>query len=85
MTEQSMEKISLTVQQKNRRNHLFSVLEAILSYAEEKRKISNNSDKVKQAWSRIAISAISTYGDLLHDVELDEINERLERLESKEK
>jgi hypothetical protein len=85
MTEQIMEKTSVTVNQKSRRNHLFSTLEAILTLADEKRKTANLADKTKQAWSRIAISAISAYGTLLHDCELDEINERLERLENREK
>jgi hypothetical protein len=76
-----MEESTLTVNQKSRRDKLFATLEAILVFAEEKRKTVNLADKTKQAWSRIAISAISTYGSILRDVELDDILERLDALE----
>ncbi len=82
MSHESKEKITLTVKQKKPRDRLFQVLNDILTFAEQKRKIPNNSDKIKQAWSRIAISAISTYGQLLKDSELEEIEERLSKLET---
>jgi hypothetical protein len=78
-----MTETTSVVDQKRRRGKLFSVLEDILKTADEKRKTLNNTDKVKQAWSRIAISAISTYGSILRDTELDEIEQRLTKLEEK--
>ncbi len=68
----------------NRRKRLFSVLDSIIGFAEEKRVLKGNSDRTKQAWSRLSIQAISSYGALLHDCELGEISERLERLEQKQ-
>jgi hypothetical protein len=71
-----------TVSEKNGRKRLFDVLNSILSFAEQKRLLHGNSDRVKQAWSRIAISAIATYGSILRDSELDDISSRLDILEA---
>jgi hypothetical protein len=84
MIEESMEKTTSTPKQKKPRDNLFSVLNEIIGFAEQKRKTSNLSDKTKQAWSRITIQAISSYGALLHDCELSELSERLEALEAKQ-
>jgi hypothetical protein len=85
MTEEFTEKITSGVQQKTRRKRLFSVLDSIIDFAEQKRTTPNNTDKVKQAWARIAVSAIGAYGTLLKDCELEEIEERLSKLETLEK
>lgn len=69
---------------KKHRTGLFTVLSKIIGFAEEKRLLKGNSDRTKQAWTRIAVSAISAYGSLLHDCELEEIEQRLETLESKQ-
>jgi hypothetical protein len=66
---------------KKHRTRLFQVLNNIISFSEEKRVLKGNSDKAKQAWSRIAVSAISAYGALLHDCELEQLEERIEILE----
>jgi hypothetical protein len=81
MTEDSPN-ITSIVPLKNQRKSLCEVLNEIIVFAEEKRKLKNNSDKNKQSWSRIAISAISAYGSLVKDSELENIEERLEKLES---
>lgn len=79
-----MEKATYTVQLKDSRKRLFTVLDGIIGFAEEKRLLKGNNDKAKQAWSRIAIAGIQAYGTLLKDSDLDEINLRLERLESQQ-
>ncbi len=81
ITQESRQKPTLTDKPKERRKRLFQVLDSIISFAEEKRVLKGNSDKAKQAWSRIAISAIDSYGNLLKTDELQNIEARLEALE----
>jgi len=81
MIEESGQKPTLTDKPNERRKRLFLVLDSIISFAEEKRVLKGNSDKAKQAWSRIAISAIDSYGNLLKTDELGSIEARLEALE----
>jgi len=40
-----------------------------------------NSDNAKQAWGRLMVAAIATYGSLIKDAELEGIEERLSLLE----
>jgi len=77
-------KPTYTVTAKKHRTRLFTVLDGIIGFSEEKRLLKGNSDRVKQQWSRIAVSAISAYGALLHDYDLEQIEERLSQLESKQ-
>jgi hypothetical protein len=39
-----------------------------------------NADKSKQAWARVLIQAIGTYGNLLRDVELEQLAADVEEL-----
>lgn len=78
---QNSPNITLKVSAKDKRRSLCDVLNDIISFSEEKRKLKNNSDKNKQSWSRIAISAISVFGDLLKSSELDDLESRLQKLE----
>lgn len=73
-----------TVSAKKHRTRLFTVLDGIIGFSEEKRLLKGNSDRVKQQWSRIAVSAISAYGALLHDYDLEQLEERLTQLERKQ-
>jgi hypothetical protein len=70
---------------KERRKTLFIRLETVLSLAHKKLHSENVPDRVKQGWARITVSAIGTYGDLLESIELDQLNERLSRLEEKDR
>src|SRR4030065_1121921 len=56
---------------KERRNTLFRVLDGVLSLSHRKIHAEGNSDKVKQGWARVLVSAVSTYGNLLKDEELE--------------
>ena len=56
---------------KERRNVLFRVLDGVLSIAHNKIHCSGNSDRAKQGWARVLVSAVSTYGGLLTDEELE--------------
>ena len=56
---------------KERRNTLFRVLDGVLSTAHKKIHAGGNSDRAKQGWARVLVSAVSTYGGLLKDEELE--------------
>ena len=56
---------------KDRRNTLFRVLDGVLSLSHKKIHNGGNSDKAKQGWARVLVSAVSTYGPLLKDEELE--------------
>ncbi len=49
--------------------------------AHKKIHVAGNSDKAKQGWARVLVSAVSTYGSLLKDEELElrviELEEKL--------
>jgi hypothetical protein len=56
---------------KERRNTLFRCLDSVLSTAHKKIYSGGNSDRAKQGWARVLVSAVSTYGGLLKDEELE--------------
>ncbi len=56
---------------KERRNTLFRVLDGVLSLSHRKIHAEGNSDRAKQGWARVLVSAVSTYSDLLKDEELE--------------
>jgi hypothetical protein len=56
---------------KERRNTLFRVLDGVLSLSHKKIHAEGNSDKTKQGWARVMVSAVSTYGGLLKDEDLE--------------
>ncbi len=64
-------KPSLNRSAKERRNTLFRVLDGVLSLSHKKIHNGGNSDRAKQGWARVLVSAVSTYGTLLKDEELE--------------
>ena len=69
-----------------RRNSLFAYLGHAIRLSHEKMSSKGNSDGAKQAWGRLMVAAIGTYGSLIKDAELEGIEERLSLLEeNKEK
>jgi hypothetical protein len=56
---------------KERRNTLFRVLDGVLSLSHQKIHTGGNSDRAKQGWARVLVSAVSAYGPLLKDEELE--------------
>jgi hypothetical protein len=63
------------------RKKLFSTLDEVLKTSKEKFDKQKASNSDRQKWARIIISAVAAYGDLLKDVELEGLDERLSRLE----
>jgi len=47
---------------KERRNTLFRGLDGVLSLSHRKIHAEGNSDRAKQGWARVLVSAVSTYG-----------------------
>ncbi len=56
---------------KDRGNTLFRVLDGVLSLSHKKIHGAGNSDRAKQGWARVLVSAVSTYGGLLKDEDLE--------------
>ena len=56
---------------KERRNTLFRVLDSVLSLSHQKIHTGGNSDRSKQGWARVLVSAVSAYNPLLKDDELE--------------
>jgi len=68
---ETMKKPSSNRSAKERRNTLFRVLDGVLSLSHKKIHGAGNSDKAKQGWARVLVSAVSSYGPLLKDEELE--------------
>jgi len=68
---ETVKKPSLNRSAKERRNTLFRVLDGVLSLSHKKIHNGGNSDRAKQGWARVLVSAVSTYGGLLKDEELE--------------
>ena len=63
------------------RKKLFNLLDAVLETCKSKFDKQKASNGDRQRWARIIIAAAAAYNDLLRDVELEGIEERLSRLE----
>jgi hypothetical protein len=68
---ETMKKPSSNRSTKERRNTLFRVLDGVLGVSHNKIHNSGNSDQAKQGWARVLVSAVSAYGPLLKDEELE--------------
>jgi hypothetical protein len=55
----------------DRRNTLFRVLDGVLSLSHRKIHAEGNSDRAKQGWARVLVSAVSAYSGVLKDEELE--------------
>ena len=75
------EKPSLNRSTDETRKTLFQALDGVLAIAHQKIHASGNSDGQKRGWARILVQAVSAYGVLLKDREIDELEERVKLLE----
>lgn len=69
---------------KDRRTSLFQHLDRVIELSHGKVDSKGNSDRQKQSWGRLLVAAIACYGTLLKDTELEDLEERLIKLESKQ-
>ncbi len=56
---------------KEHRTTLFRVSDGVLRLSHQKIHTGGNSDRAKQGWARVLVSAVSAYGPLLKDEELE--------------
>jgi hypothetical protein len=68
---ESVKKQSSNRSAKERRNTLFRVLDGVLGLSHRKIHAEGNSDRAKQGWARVLVSAVSAYIGLLKDEELE--------------
>src|SRR5512136_254301 len=68
---ETMKKPTSNRSAKERRTTLFGVLDGVLSLSHRKIHSEGNSDKSKQGWARVLVSAVSAYGGLLKDEDLE--------------
>jgi hypothetical protein len=57
--EKTAKKPSSNRSTKDRRNTLFRVLDGVLSLSHRKIRAEGNSDRAKQGWARVLVSAVS--------------------------
>ena len=67
---------------KGQRRGLFSLLSHVLVTSQTKFDMEKAANSDRQKWARIIIAGVQAYGDLLKTVELDDIEKRLDVLES---
>lgn len=80
-TEEPAQKPMENLQAKRLRKSLFGHLSHVILLADEKIDSKGNSDRAKQGWCRVLISAVAAGGALIKDSEIQELSERLDRLE----
>ena len=68
---------------KKQREALFGCLAEVLKVSREKFKKNKKSDADRRSWGRLICQCVKTYGSLLHEVELEELTERVAALEAK--
>jgi hypothetical protein len=65
-------KVTVKYNVKERKKTLFRCLDGVLSLAHRKIHTPRGiSDRAKQGWARVLVSAVNTYGALLKDEELE--------------
>jgi hypothetical protein len=65
-------KVTVKYNMKERKKTLFRCLDGVLSLAHRKiHTPRGSSDRAKQGWARVLVSAVNTYGALLKDEKLE--------------
>ena len=78
---EATENLSQNFDVKEKRLGLFSHLDHVLGLSRERMDKKTVSAENQQKWSRILISAVEAYGHLLNDHTLEELDERVTKLE----
>jgi Iap family predicted aminopeptidase len=66
------------LKEKEPREHLFEYLDSVLNVSKKKFEMENKLDADRQAWGRLIVNAVNSYGKLL---ETEELELRVEKLE----
>jgi len=66
---------------KEHRQGLFSTLEHVINVSKTKFDKEKASNSDRQKWARVIITGVQAYGSLLHDIENEELEERIRKLE----
>ena len=82
---ETVEKPSSNLESKETRKTLFQCLNGVLALAHKKIHSGGNSDSQKRGWCRVLVSAVSAYGVLIKDREIDELELRVALLEERGK
>lgn len=77
-------KVTGNLSEKKQRKPLFNLLYHVLAVSTRKFDMEKASNVDRQKWARIVISAIHVAGELMKDSELEDIEMRLTKLESKQ-
>jgi len=71
--------------EKKVRRNLFGYLALVLNVSREKFMMERASNSDRQKWARILIDGCRAYGELLHDVAVEGLEERVKLLEEQRK
>lgn len=80
-TQQTRQQVMENSKPKNDRPLLFKALRHVLGISLEKFNMEKASNADRMKWGRLICTAIQTYGTIMKDSELDDLVERLHRLE----
>jgi len=78
-----MSEPSESVNAKDQRKALFGILAHVLTVSRGKFDVGNATNGDRQKWARIIIAGVEAYGNLLKTVELESMEERIEKLEER--
>jgi hypothetical protein len=66
---------------KDQRKRLYSILNHVLGTAQRKFDMEKAANSDRQKWARIIVSCVESYGGLLNAHSLEELDERVTKLE----
>jgi hypothetical protein len=69
---------------KNQRMSLFAILAHVLGTSQKKFDMEKSSNNDRQKWARIIVSAVEAYGHLLETSQLEDLEDRLAKLEKQQ-
>lgn len=85
MSETNIEQDTEFFNVEKQRRRLFQLLSHVLETSKDKFDKDKASNVDRQKWARLIIGGVQAYGELLKTFELENIENRLERLEQGEK
>jgi hypothetical protein len=71
----------LNVEVTKKRKEFFEVLDHVINYGSDRLQARYTRNSERPTWARILVQAVAAGGDLLNDAELEELSERITKLE----